>query len=344
MSLAVGDIVEVRVAYRGSYSYGRIYADSTLGEAVWCEFDYIHPQEFGDAHYYARVYNLAYTKLTVTRPQVSIIAYKSGGARAVSYQLQPGSQYVANLLDASDAIITTDLGDLGNIENYTPAEYHPTTNLIRRVPNPRRADKDGDCCLSTIQSGQSNIDAWLAANKPELGSAVTFAVFVSYDSFRVSGTVRSEATCSAVFTLSMLESGWSCVATQSKSARSIKTSVEVCSHTGSDPESETNLWQANSPDVGVFVTGVTDAARASTPIPTNTTLSGTSNTLLSPRLSYPYSPYEYGFDLSVTRDTGSRMTAISVLPYAEPRSGWTTSATIENITLICKRRAGALAS
>jgi len=210
MPLALNDFVRVRIAISiqdnfVDMSVGQVYDEGTSSwtDIVWVAISsgWVTLREFGDVEFWCRVNSLALTRSSVTRPSVYPVSWCTGGTEADTYVYQTTaySSFVSwARLQAGGSDIYTNLPGLGSILNTVGIEgyQYARAGFSGRIRNPVRwsTSRAGTITkLTSYRCGDSSkreftshisgssdslagFSAWLAANKPELGSPITLHI------------------------------------------------------------------------------------------------------------------------------------------------------------------------
>ena len=209
MPLALNDYVRVRIAISiqdgfVDMSVGQVYDEGTASwtDIVWVAIGsgWVTLREFGDVEFWCRVNSLALTRNSVTRPSVYPVSWCTGGVAADTYVYQTTAYSAVSWarLQAGGSDIYTNLPGLGSILNtvgiegyryaragfsgrlQVPVRWSSSyTGAITKLTSYRCDDKskrEFASCVSGSSDTIAGFSAWLAANKPELGSPITLHI------------------------------------------------------------------------------------------------------------------------------------------------------------------------
>ncbi len=231
MALVLNQVVRVRVAVvidTIDLSGGQVYDEETAQwtDVVWVDLlgSTVQPLEFGDVEFWAEVNALAVTRLGTTRPSVRLRAWRSGGLTADEYVVTNSGSTTANRgrLQRGGADLLTTLPGLGAVPNQVRVRGFRDQRLgwTGRVPNPLSWDHASLAILKRVKYGAdasfdqeylagvsgfsgdlASFNAWLAANVPEYGSALTVGASVEFTRTLVGTPWTYRTKYVAVFTL-----------------------------------------------------------------------------------------------------------------------------------------------
>ncbi|MBA3936254.1 MAG: hypothetical protein H0X38_02245 [Planctomycetes bacterium] len=342
MALVLNQVVRVRVAVvlgAADASVGQVFDTDTAtwSDVVWIDVanSTAQPLEFGDVDFWAEVTNLGLIRTSISHPSVVLRAWAAGGIHPDAFQiLTSGStvQNVAKLLSGGVDVVTT-LPALGAVLNTVrirglgPQRVGWTGRMpaalswdrvflgIRKRVKPGSdvsADSDYLAGVAGFASSHADFSAWLAANRPEYGSAIAIGVSLEFQrSLSQFGEV-DQYRYVAVFTvhafLTSDGSGWSWTARGALMSQTIQmVTASVCGGRDGVQLFYGDAYTPTAPSVAHPGAG----AHQGTLNGTFVTPAGAGSVTASPRgILYNGGP-TYGVDVSFTADSEGRIIGVT---------------------------------
>lgn len=374
MALLISQVVRVRVAVvldtaTADASVGQVFDDDT---AQWTDLVWIDlltstalPQEFGDVEFWAEVYSLTVTRLSITRPGVRLRAWRSGGQKADEYQVMTTGSSTVNTakLRFGGADLMTTLPGLGLVQNTVRVRgfrdqrvgwtgrmpvalsWDLGTRAIRkRVKYGADASFENEYLagVSGFSGSLGAFNAWLAGNLPEYGAALTIGACLEFSRTLVQFNWTYRYKYVAVFTLHALlstdVSAWAWTTRRvGLQVTSNELTADTCGGRTNVPlfyGDESLVTAANQAAIGAGVNGLGTANGVFV-----TPASGGGTVTASPRnLLYSGGP-PYGVNVTLSVTPQGRISNVAVAGIA------TSDGTLDSVTAwgACKAEGGLLA-